>query len=98
MQVLQSFQDLPDLSAIDRQTILVVPYTDSGWAVLLARAGGLIAEVGGQLSHGAIVAREYGIPAVMNVTGATQRLRTGEQVRLDGSTGRIDRIMNQTAE
>jgi pyruvate,water dikinase len=98
VQVLQSFQDLPDLSAIDRQTILVVPYTDSGWAVLLARAGGLIAEVGGQLSHGAIVAREYGIPAVMNVTGATQRLRTGEQVRLDGSTGRIDRIMNQTAE
>jgi phosphohistidine swiveling domain-containing protein len=92
VQVVQSFQDLPDLSAIDRSTILVVPYTDSGWAVLLARAGGLIAEAGGQLSHGAIVAREYGIPAVMNVAQATQLLKTGEQVRLDGATGQIERI------
>ena len=92
MQVLHSFQDLPDLSTIDRNTILVVPYTDSGWAVLLARAGGLIAEVGGQLSHGAIVAREYGIPAVMSVAQATQLLQNGEQVRLDGATGQIARL------
>ncbi len=95
--VLQSFQDLPDLSTIDRSTILVVPYTDSGWAVLLARAGGLIAEVGGQLSHGAIVAREYGIPAVTNVANATQLFQNDEQLRLDGSTGRIERIANQNS-
>jgi pyruvate,water dikinase len=85
--VLQTFQDS---SAIDRNTILVVPYTDSGWAALLARAGGLIAEVGGQLSHGAIVAREYGIPAVMNVANATQTLQNGQQVRIDGATGTIE--------
>ena len=70
--------------------ILVVPYTDAGWVPLLARAGGLIAEVGGRLSHGAIIAREYGIPAVMNVTHATQRLHTGQWVRLDGQQGTIE--------
>jgi len=88
----KSFQSLPQiLATIDRQTILVVPYTDSGWAPLLAQAGGLIAEVGGQLSHGAIVAREYGIPAVMNVSNALNLFQDGDRVRLDGSLGTIDR-------
>lgn len=85
--VVRNFQDLPP---IDRNTILVVPYTDSGWVALLARAGGLIAEVGGQLSHGAIVAREYGIPAVMNVANATQILQNGQQVQINGSTGTVE--------
>ncbi|WP_088890382.1 glycerol-3-phosphate acyltransferase [Leptolyngbya ohadii] len=85
--VLQDWRNLPP---IDRATILVVPYTDSGWAPLLARAGGLIAETGGQLSHGAIVAREYGIPAVMNVSRATQRFQNGQQVRIDGQQGTIE--------
>ena len=75
---------------IDAQTILVVPYTDAGWSPLLARIGGLIAEVGGQLSHGAIVAREYGIPAVMDVSDATHRLTTGQRVRIDGQRGTIE--------
>ncbi|MBE9075738.1 glycerol-3-phosphate acyltransferase [Romeria aff. gracilis LEGE 07310] len=80
-----------DMTAeVDRQTVLVVPYTDAGWVPLLARAGGLIAEVGGQLSHGAIVAREYGIPAVMDVTAATQSLTDGQRVRLDGWHGTIE--------
>lgn len=76
--------------AVDNQTILVVPYTDAGWAPLLARIGGLIAEVGGQLSHGAIVAREYGIPAVMDVASATQRFQNGQRVRLDGQRGTVE--------
>ncbi|MEA5464119.1 glycerol-3-phosphate acyltransferase [Leptothoe sp. PORK10 BA2] len=75
---------------INRNTILVVPYTDAGWAPLLANLGGLISEVGGQLSHGAIVAREYGIPAVMDVTDVTQRLRTGQRVRIDGQLGTVE--------
>ncbi len=75
---------------VDRETILVVPYTDSGWVTLLAQVGGLIAEVGGSLSHGAIVAREYQIPAVMDVYGATQTLHDGQRVRLDGTTGIIE--------
>nr|WP_239651359.1 PEP-utilizing enzyme [Neosynechococcus sphagnicola] len=68
----------------------MVPYTDSGWAPLLARAGGLIAEVGGRLSHGAIVAREYGIPAVMDIPHATQVLRDGQRVRIDGQLGTVE--------
>jgi pyruvate,water dikinase len=87
VKVLRNLQAVPD---IDRQTILVVPYTDSGWAPLLARAGGLIAEVGGRLSHGAIVAREYGIPAVMDIYNATQVLRDGQRVRIDGQLGVVE--------
>jgi pyruvate,water dikinase len=81
---------LQQLPEVDRNTILVVPYTDSGWAPLLVRAGGLISEAGGRLSHGAIVAREYGIPAVMDVYNATLRLRDGQRVRIDGSRGIIE--------
>ncbi|MHC0062841.1 glycerol-3-phosphate acyltransferase [Nostoc sp. UIC 10890] len=87
VKVLRNLQDIPE---IDRDTILVVPYTDSGWAPLLLRAGGLIAEAGGRLSHGAIVAREYGIPAVMDVRGATWILQDGQRVRIDGSRGIVE--------
>ncbi|HBY81494.1 MAG TPA: pyruvate phosphate dikinase PEP/pyruvate-binding protein, partial [Cyanobacteria bacterium UBA11148] len=87
VKVLSNLQVVP---SIDRNTILVVPYTDSGWAPLLARAGGLIAEVGGRLSHGAIVAREYGIPAVMDIHNATQLLRNGQRVRIDGQLGIVE--------
>lgn len=83
-------QALADLDGEAQGVILVVPYTDAGWAPLLARAKGLIAEVGGRLSHGAIVAREYGIPAVMDVTHATQRLHDGQRVRLDGARGTVE--------
>ncbi|MBW4650008.1 MAG: glycerol-3-phosphate acyltransferase [Kastovskya adunca ATA6-11-RM4] len=77
-------------SGIDKQTILVVPYTDSGWAPLLARAGGLITEVGGRLSHGAIVAREYGIPAVLDIHDATRLLKDGQRVRINGQSGIVE--------
>ncbi|MFB2739208.1 glycerol-3-phosphate acyltransferase [Umezakia ovalisporum] len=87
IKVLRNLQDLPE---INRETILVVPYTDSGWAPLLVRAGGLIAEAGGRLSHGAIVAREYGIPAIMDVQNATWILQDGQRVRMDGSRGIVE--------
>ncbi len=87
IKVLLNWQAIPD---IDSATILVVPYTDSGWAPLLAQAGGLIAEVGGRLSHGAIVAREYGIPAVMDIHYATQVLKDGQRVRIDGQLGLVE--------
>ena len=74
---------------INRETILVVPYTDAGWAPLLVQAGALISEVGGQLSHGAIVAREYGLPAVMNIEGATKKFQNGQRVRVDGTKGGV---------
>ncbi|USR89661.1 glycerol-3-phosphate acyltransferase [Phormidium yuhuli AB48] len=83
-------RQLSDGLQLPPHTILVVPYTDSGWMPLLARASGLISQVGGRLSHGAIVAREYGIPAVMNVANATNLLKDGQRVRLDGETGTIE--------
>lgn len=91
VKVLQNLQAIPE---IDRQTILVVPYTDAGWAPLLSQAGGLIAEVGGRLSHGAIVAREYKIPAVMEIANATQRLQDGQAVRIDGQRGIVEILSN----
>ncbi|AJP71160.1 PEP/pyruvate-binding domain-containing protein [Sphingomonas hengshuiensis] len=69
--------------------ILVTAYTDPAWTPLFARIAGLVTETGGVLSHGAVVAREYGIPAVLAVKGARQHLRTGMRVRLDGGTGMI---------
>ena len=90
VRILQDLQAIPE---INRNIILVVPYTDSGWSPLLARVGGLIAEVGGRLSHGAIVAREYGIPAVMDVGDATRRLQDGQRVRIDGQRGTVEFII-----
>lgn len=89
--VLKSFQAMPTMNP---ETILVVPHTDAGWAPLLARAAGFIAEVGGRLSHGAIVAREYRIPAVMNVQDAMNHLKSGQWVRLDGSQGTVEILDN----
>ncbi len=83
MPTLQNLEIAPN-------TILVIPYTDSGWSPLLSRAVGIIAEVGGQLSHGAIIAREYGIPAVMDVHHAMKLLKDGQLIRLDGSQGIIE--------
>lgn len=67
--------------------ILVCPATDPAWTPLFLAAGGLITEVGGMMTHGSVVAREYGIPAVVGVSRATERLNTGQRVRLDGSGG-----------
>ncbi len=83
-------RSLQSVGEINRETILVVPYTDSGWSPLLASAGGLIAEVGGRLSHGAIVAREYGIPAVMDVSNAMTLFKNGQRVRIDGQLGIVE--------
>jgi len=69
--------------------ILVCPGTDPAWTPLFLVAGGLVTEVGGLMTHGAVVAREYGIPAVVGVTGATARLKTGQRVRVDGTGGRV---------
>ena len=69
--------------------ILVCPGTDPAWTPLFLTAGGLVMEVGGMITHGAIVAREYGLPAVVGVNRATTRLKTGQRVRVDGSTGQV---------
>jgi pyruvate,water dikinase len=70
--------------------ILIAPTTDPGWTPIFARAAGVVVEVGGVLSHAATVAREYGLPCVSNVEGATSRLRDGDVVRVDGTHGVVE--------
>jgi pyruvate,water dikinase len=69
--------------------ILVAPSTDPGWTPLFLTAGGLVMEMGGPNSHGAVVAREYGIPAVVGVPEATVRLATGQYITVDGGAGTV---------
>lgn len=80
----------PHLAKLHPGEILVCPATDPAWTPLFLAAGGLVTEVGGMMTHGSVVAREYGIPAVVGVSGATSRLMTGQRVRVDGSTGVIE--------
>ena len=75
--------------------ILVAPSTDPGWTPLFLTAGGLVMEMGGAISHGAVVAREYGIPAVVGVADATERITTGQQITVDGAAGKV--ILEETA-
>jgi pyruvate,water dikinase len=69
--------------------ILVAPSTDPGWTPLFMTAGALVMEMGGVISHGAVVAREYGIPAVVGVADATTRLRDGQSITVDGAAGTV---------
>lgn len=69
--------------------LLVAPSTDPAWTPLFLRAAALVTETGGFISHGAIVAREYGIPAVVNVRGAMTRLEEGREVMVDGDNGKV---------
>jgi pyruvate,water dikinase len=77
----------PGNAHLEPGEILVAPSTDPGWTPLFLTAGGLVMEMGGPMSHGAIVAREYGIPAVVGVPDATERLETGQRITVDGSDG-----------
>lgn len=87
--VVKVVRSLDILEQVQPGTILVIPYSDAGWSPLLAIAHGIIAEVGGSLSHGAILAREYGIPAVFALPGVMQALHDGQRVRLDGQQGTV---------
>lgn len=78
--------------------ILVAPSTDPGWTPLFLTAGGLVMEMGGSMSHGAVVAREYGIPAVVGVAGATEHIQTGQTVTVDGSAGTIALADEETTQ
>jgi pyruvate,water dikinase len=69
--------------------ILVAPVTDAAWSPLFVTAAATVVDVGGPLSHGSIVAREFGIPCVVNATSATRIIRTGQVISIDGSVGKV---------
>ena len=74
---------------IEPGEILIAPFTDPGWTPYFLPAAGLVTDMGGMLSHGSIVAREYGLPAVVNVERATLVIKTGMVVRVDGNKGEV---------
>jgi len=79
----------PEAGRLARGDILVAHTTDPGWTPLFSVAGGVVLELGSMLSHGAVVAREYRLPAVVNVAGACTGLRDGQRVTVDGSRGEV---------
>lgn len=81
--------NLQELSQIQQGEILVVPTTDPGWTPLFSIIAGLVMEVGGVLSHGSIVAREFGIPAVTSVQQATSLITTGISIIVNGNDGTV---------
>jgi rifampicin phosphotransferase len=78
-----------DFGRMKTGDVLVAPLTTPAWTPLFARAAAVVTDVGGPLSHGSIVAREYGIPAVLGTGAATKRIRSGQMVTVDGSTGLV---------
>jgi pyruvate,water dikinase len=81
-----------DARRMNRQDVLVAPSTDPGWTPLFLRASAVVMETGGYLSHGAVVAREFGLPAVVNVHDAMVDMRDGDRLRVDGDEGVVARL------
>ena len=79
--------------ALQAGEILVAPITDPGWTPLFLKAAGLVVETGGYLSHGAIVAREFALPAVVNLPGVFEALQDGDLVEVDGGNGTVRRVV-----
>ncbi len=84
-------KSVSQISEIQRGEIAVVPHTNPGWTPIFSLISGIVMEEGGLLSHGSVVAREYGIPAVIQVKHATNILMDGEEITIDGDTGKIRR-------
>lgn len=82
-------ETLDEAAALQAGEILIAPITDVGWTPYFSLIGGLATDVGSAVSHGAVVAREYGLPAVVNLGAATSRFRTGDEVTLDGDRGTL---------
>jgi pyruvate,water dikinase len=76
-------------AALRAGEILVAPYTDPAWTPLFLTAGAAVVEVGSYLSHAGTIAREFGLPCVVDVEGCTRRIRTGDRLRVDGASGEV---------
>jgi pyruvate,water dikinase len=80
----------PNKDVLAKGEILIAPFTDPGWTPLFINAAALVMEVGGLMTHGSVVAREYGIPAVVGVPNVTQEIKTGQRVRVHGDAGFVE--------
>ena len=86
-----------DMGSFRPGEVLVVRTTDVGWTPLFLLAAGVVTELGGALSHAAVVAREFGVPSVVNVAGVTRLLRSGDRLRVDGDRGMVERLRDARA-
>ncbi len=82
--------DIHATGNLTKDEILVTAFTDPGWTPVLARVGGVITEVGGLLSHAAVIGREYGIPAILNLIDATRIIQDGDKIKINGKTGVVE--------
>lgn len=82
----------PDFAKVEPDEILVAPTTDPSWSSIMFISSGLVVDIGGAMSHAAVVARELGIPCVVNCLNATQVLRSGDRIRINGAIGTVEII------
>ncbi|MBI4263643.1 MAG: hypothetical protein HY657_04655 [Acidobacteria bacterium] len=93
-RVIMDFADFP---LVQSGEILVCPYTGTAWTPLFLKIAGVVTDTGGMLTHAAIAAREYGIPAVVGTWNATNSIRTGDLVRVDGERGVVEVVQRASA-
>ena len=79
-----------DDGTVEEGDILVTPFTDPSWTPVFVGIKGLVTEVGGRMTHGAVIAREYGLPAVVGVENATSKIKDGQRIRIDGTEGYVE--------
>lgn len=89
-------RDIHDADRLERGDILITRFTDPGWTPKFGMLAGVATETGGQLSHAAVISREYGIPAVLAVKGLTKRVIDGQQITIDGDRGQV--ILSEESE
>jgi pyruvate,water dikinase len=87
--VVRIIHSAEDANRLQNGEIMVARFTDIGWTPYYSMVKGLVTEIGSSLSHGAVVAREYGLPTIVNVKGATKLLKDGDYIVMDASKGRI---------
>jgi pyruvate,water dikinase len=81
--------DVEQLADVQDGEILVAPFTSTSWTPVFGRIAGAVTDIGGVMSHAAIVAREYGLPAVLGTGSATKRIATGDRIRVDADNGMV---------
>ena len=82
--------NIHETNQLTKEDILITVFTDPGWTPVLARVGGVVTEVGGLLSHAAVIGREYGIPAILNLIDATKMINDGDMIKINGKTGVVE--------
>ncbi|MCR5506144.1 MAG: hypothetical protein K6F07_04030 [Bacilli bacterium] len=85
--IVRIINSVDDANKLKPGEIMVAKFTDIGWTPYYSNANGLITEIGSSLSHGAVVAREYGLPTIVNVANATKRLKNGDHIKMDATKG-----------